>query len=271
MQSNYSFPAFSAPPSQPLNYEQAALVASEQKSFYGLSSSPLYQPHPASSAAFAQTGPVYPVHTLPYDAHPPSCFYPSPTAAAPPPPAPPPPDPVIYTWMRDTKNSKGRARRKAQSLHQTPPDSFPDPITLDSLVAKRARHTYSNTQVVELEKEFHTTQYLSKRRREELSRDLHLSERQIKIWFQNRRMKNKRWGKRAEAEAASPGHTQSHLQAAPSLPDSPGASAPAHSPLASRRSGGESSAGLLGAESSVHDEDSSALAALQSFGRQPLT
>ena len=51
-------------------------------------------------------------------------------------------------------------------------------------MAKRARHTYSNTQVVELEKEFHTTQYLSRARREELSRDLRLSERQIKIWFQ---------------------------------------------------------------------------------------
>ena len=57
---------------------------------------------------------------------------------------------------------------------------------------KRGRQTYTPHQTLELEKEFHTQPYLSRKRRVELSQSLKLTERQIKIWFQNRRMKKKK-------------------------------------------------------------------------------
>ncbi|KAJ0002483.1 hypothetical protein NQD34_007632 [Periophthalmus magnuspinnatus] len=130
-----------------------------------------------------------------------------------------PRDEYLYSLHQGSSPSTGQANYTSHELSNTPvsagggafnnysfisgqdpfisrrrPPESPRPPVLGGKTRTKDKYrvVYTDHQRLELEKEFQYNKYITMRRKSELSLALSLSERQIKIWFQNRRAKERK-------------------------------------------------------------------------------
>ncbi|XP_038674889.1 homeobox protein CDX-1-like isoform X1 [Scyliorhinus canicula] len=127
-----------------------------------------------------------------------------------------------YQWMRKpnqqlsaTGNTHQNRKGDPDVDSQCTNNMYQSSIYNKTRTKDKYRVVYTDHQRLELEKEFHYSRYITIRRKAELAANLGLSERQVKIWFQNRRAKERKLTKKKLQQQQQPQQGPAQLSPVP--------------------------------------------------------
>lgn len=127
----------------------------------------------------------------------------APAAFGPPPdfsPVPAPPGPGLLAQPPGAPASPAAQRRTPYEWMRRSVPAAAGGGSGKTRTKDKYRVVYTDHQRLELEKEFHYSRYITIRRKSELAANLGLTERQVKIWFQNRRAKERKVNKKKQQQ-----------------------------------------------------------------------